>query len=253
LTLNSSPVEAIITSRYAPRSEKAAKIIAVLRNYVSKSNAGDAALSDFVCLDLGCGEGTIGRELARRTKFAVCVDIDGERVRYAANQKTDNNVFAQVDREGKLAMADAVFDVVICAQVYEHTLRQDLLAAEIWRVLRPGGICFFSGPNRLALIEEHYWLPFLSWLPQTWADSYVRLFNRHSHYDIKPMHYWQAKQLFEKFTIIDYNASLLRFPTQYHMNSHLRLFGWLSQMPDTFLQSLLPLLPNFNWILVKPK
>jgi SAM-dependent methyltransferase len=251
LAYNGSPLKTIKTARYAPRAEKAAKIIAVLRNYLSTHS--DAALAQLVCLDLGCGDGTIGREIGLQTQFVVSVDIDGKRVRCASEQKIDNTVFVQVDREGRLALADASFDLVICAQVYEHTLRQKDLAAEIWRVLRPGGICFFSGPNRLALIEEHYWLPFLSWLPQTWADSYVRLFNRHSHYDIKPLLYWQAERLFENFTIIDYNLQLLRYPAQFHMNSQLKSYGWLSQMPDIVLQSLLPLLPNFNWILVKPK
>ncbi len=62
-------------------------------------------------------------------------------------------------------LEDESCDLVICAQVYEHVPDDRRLAEEVYRVLKPGGVVFFSGPNWLFPIEGHYHLPFLHWLP----------------------------------------------------------------------------------------
>lgn len=209
-------------------------------------------LQHFHCLDLGCGDGLISRVLAEHVASVVGVDIDPQNVWRAATLPAICGGFAQVDREGRLAVRDDSVDVVVCAQVYEHTCDQSALVEDIWRVLRPGGICFLSGPNRLAVMEEHYWLPFLSWLPSPWANRYVRLFNRHDTYDVKPLFYWQLRGLLGRFHLVDYNYRLLQSPSQFAMTRQLGSLRWISQLPPFLLYALLPILPNYNWILVKP-
>lgn len=239
-------IESSPDPRYAPRAEKAAKIVAILQDYCG------AALQRFHCLDLGCGDGVISQSLAEHVASVVGVEIDAQNVWRAAARATERVSVAQVDREGRLAVRSGSVDLVVCAQVYEHTLDQAALAADIWRVLRPGGICFLSGPNRLALMEEHYWLPFLSWLPQAWADHYVRAFHRHDYYDVKPLAYWQLRRLLGRFTVVDYNYRLLQAPSQFAMSRQLGSMGWIAQLPPFVLRAALPLMPNYNWILVKP-
>ena len=51
---------------------------------------------------------------------------------------------------------------------------QSIHLKEISRVLEPGGNLYIAFPNRFAVIEPHYKLPFLSWLPQQLADLYVK-------------------------------------------------------------------------------
>lgn len=72
--------------------------------------------------------------------------------------------------------------------------------SELARVLRPSGIGYLAVPSRWMLVEPHYRLPFLSWMPQRAADAYVRLTGRGEYYDCRPfgplssnMHWqWQA-------------------------------------------------------------
>src|SRR3546814_17958343 len=54
---------------------------------------------------------------------------------------------------------------------------------EIRRVLAPDGVVYFAAPNRWRLVEPHFRLPFLSWLPNPASDRYVRVMGRGSHYD----------------------------------------------------------------------
>ena len=140
----------------------------------------------------------------------------------------------------------------ICAQVYEHVSDQTALAKEVWRVLRPGGICFFSGPNRLALMEEHYWLPLLSWLPRPIAHLYLRAFRRERFYDAYPLSQWGIRKLWKAFIIHDYTARLLREPKRFNMVGRIGKLGWIGRLPTPFLRALLLFAPNYNWVLEKP-
>ncbi len=48
---------------------------------------------------------------------------------------------------------DNKFHVVICNQMYEHVPDPERLMNEIFRILTPGGICYFGAINRLKIIE----------------------------------------------------------------------------------------------------
>ena len=113
------------------------------------------------------------------------------------------------------------------------------------------GFVFFSGPNRLAVLEEHYWLPFLSWLPQPLADLYVRLSRRGRKYDVWPMTYWQLRCLWSRFHLVDYTPSLLHEPKRFGVDDELGRFRFVSRLPLWVWRAVAPLLPNFNWILIK--
>lgn len=54
-------------------------------------------------------------------------------------------------------------------------------------MLRPGGIGYLAVPNRWQLVEPHYRLAFLSWLPPAWRSPYLRLRHRGAHYDCCPL------------------------------------------------------------------
>jgi hypothetical protein len=50
-------------------------------------------------------------------------------------------------------------------------------------------------PNRWQLVEPHYRLAFLSWLPPAWRTPYLRLRHRGSHYDCRPLSVPQVEAL----------------------------------------------------------
>ncbi len=216
------------------RQRKAAKILAVLHNFLGKD------LSHIHCLDVGCADGTMLREFAG--DFRSAIGIDPARPVYFTHATP------RICARGEaLPFPDERFDLVICAQVYEHVSHPTQLADEIRRVLKPGGVVFFSGPNRYALIEEHYHLPLLSWLPRGVANAYMRITHRGLTYNIRPMSYKQVRRLWQSFEIHDYTPKLLQNPAHYHVAERVGM-----KIPRQLGKFLRPLVPNFNWILRKP-
>lgn len=126
--------------------------------------------------DVGAGTGIIKNAL--EVEFAKPIygfDID----------------YAFIVERGRMAGADATrlpvrpesFDMILLNHIYEHVSDQAALFREAYRVLKPGGVAYVSAGNRLALMEPHYRLPFLSWLPNPLADRYVRWTRRGPGYD----------------------------------------------------------------------
>jgi len=141
------------------RAGKACKIAAVLR-----AEGGLQTRRERV-LDVGCSHGHILAALAPLAGHCVGVDLDLAAMRQGA--RGPSFVAADVER---LPFPARSFDVVVCNHVYEHTVNAAALLAEIRRVLRQDGVCYFAGPNRYSPIEPHYGLPLLSWLPRPLAD-----------------------------------------------------------------------------------
>jgi len=233
-------------SRYAPREDKAVKILALLKKHCIRD------LSALDCLDVGCGDGGITAQLAPHFRLVIGIDVEPQSVHRAKSSVRQKNLMFSVASAHHIPFNESSFDVVVCAQVYEHVQDQHALASEIWRIIRPGGVCFFSGPNRLKIMEEHYWLPFLSWLPRPLADRYLRAFRRVAAYDAFPRFYWELRKLWNKFEMTNTMIDLLRSPDRYavHLSRRYRMF--IRILPDWLLNLLSPLYPNYNWILVKP-
>lgn len=78
----------------------------------------------------------------------------------------------------RLPAADGTFDLLLLNHLYEHVEDQAALFREARRVLRPGGVAYVTAGSRWAVMEPHYRLPFLSWLPPRAADAYLRASGR---------------------------------------------------------------------------
>lgn len=95
----------------------------------------------------------------------------------------------------RLPFTDESFDVVLTNHVIEHVggdSAQRAHLAEVHRVLRSDGVGYLAVPNRWMLVEPHYHLIFLSWLPHSWRSSYLRLMRKGKFYDCEPL---EARQL----------------------------------------------------------
>jgi SAM-dependent methyltransferase len=205
-------------------------------------------LSSATCLDLGCSAGTITSALAPLFARIIGLDYDTTALRSPDAGFLQKSSLVAGDAM-RLPLGDSSMDVILCAQVYEHVPDDTVLAAEMWRVLRPGGMVFFSGPNKLFPIEPHYHLPFLHWLPSGLADRWLQGLSRSDCYYERSRTLWGLRRLLHQFTIRDVTLEVLRRHAELSPNRCLRT---LRRLPPFAWPALLPFVPNFNWILRKP-
>ena len=137
---------------------------------------GGVELPRAIILDIGCSTGLITDEIAQRAAFAVGVDVDADSIDYA--RRNSRRACFALAAAAELPFADGWFDAAVCNHVYEHVPDAMALMREIRRVLRPGGACYFAGGHTLQLIEPHYRIPFLSWLPRPMASAWLRRLGR---------------------------------------------------------------------------
>jgi SAM-dependent methyltransferase len=135
-------------------------------------------------LDAGCGSGHIAQRIGRsRPGFTVTgMDIADSRI------ARDAHTFVQLNGS-TMPFDDASFDAIISNHVLEHVgteSDQAAYLAELHRILANDGVLYLAVPNRYRLVEAHYSLPLLSWLPQKVADWLVRRTGKGTWYDITP-------------------------------------------------------------------
>jgi SAM-dependent methyltransferase len=224
------------------RLRKAAKIRLALQNFGMYTHDG-------LCLDVGSSSGIMTAQIAPLFGHTIGLDYDVTALGAIASQDRIAVDYVRGDAMG-LPFADNCVDVAICAQVYEHVPDDVQLFAEIYRVLKPGGVVFFSGPNWLFPVELHYNLPFLHWLPQAWANDLLRALGVDDQYYEKSRHMWGLRRLARRFEIFDATLDLLQSETLIATPWLRRLTGLL---PRSLWALLYPWLPNFNWILRKPQ
>lgn len=102
-------------------------------------------------LDLGCGDGR-GVDVIRACLPDVRYDgVDIAQSPEVSSRSRDDAAFHSYDGVN-LPFEDNSFDIVYSRQVFEHVRHPDRLAAQVWRVLKPGGI--FVGS--LAYLEPYH-------------------------------------------------------------------------------------------------
>ena len=126
-------------------------------------------------LDYGCGAGQIVKELRERDIYAFGCDVFYEGGDYSKSIETELFGDGVINRmEGDTIPFDnASFDFVINNQVFEHVENLDSVLAEIWRVLKPGGMVLSLFPDKGVWREGHCGVPFLHWFAK---DSRTRVY-----------------------------------------------------------------------------
>lgn len=229
------------------RLQRAARIASVLEDF------GDVALVYSTLLDVGASHGLITLALRPRVAFAVGVDVDRQGIAAAARESgaTDGTAFALASGM-QLPFVDGSFDIVVCNHVYEHVPDAPQLMAEVARVLRPGGLCYFAAGHRLQLIEPHHRLPFLSWLPRGMADAWLRWLGRGARYEEHFLMPWQVKGLFTAFSSArNVTPNVLRACARHGLGP-----AWLESLfrrvlPLPLARLVAGLLPTQLWLLRK--
>jgi len=190
------------------RLRKAETIVRVCRDY-----AGD--LRSLHLLDVGSSNGIIDNYLADHFGQVTGIDIDAPAMAHAQTRFDKANLHFLAGDAMNLDMAGDRFDAVVCTQIYEHVPDAQTLFSEIFRVLRPGGFCYFAGNNRIMLMEPHYRLPFLSMLPRPLAHRYIRLAGKGDYYHEKHFTRRTLRRLCSGFEIVDYSAMVIADPEKY--------------------------------------
>lgn len=228
------------------RYEKADRIVILLNRFFSLKQLKNVAV-----LDIGCSTGIIDYRLSKVVKTVTCVDIDKKALDFARKNVSSPNLEFKLADAMALPYKGSSFDIVVCTQVYEHVPDQKKLFSEIFRVLKKRGICYFAAVNKLSVLESHYNLPFLSLLPKSAADLYVKILKRGNEYYEKPLYYWQLKRILKNFKIIDFTSKILRSPNKFGYETKifskkpLNYIFWLLSPLSKYISS------TFIWVLIK--
>lgn len=130
-----------------------------------------APLAGLRILDIGCGRGELVWRLREGGARAFGVEIEPRYLESGAILNTtfrdELPVLALAEGNGRFPFPEASFDLVVSFQVLEHVSDLEVLAVEVARVLRPGGMTVHVFPAKYRVIEPHYALPFVHWLPKS--------------------------------------------------------------------------------------
>jgi SAM-dependent methyltransferase len=230
------------------RFEKAEKIYLVLREKYAQN------LSAAVVLDIGCSTGLIDQWLADKVKFIYGIDIDEAAVASAREVERIKSNFRFVQAGGdNLPFENNHFDIVISNIMYNLLTpeAQKTMFEEIYRCLKPQGLCYFAAPNKLLLVHGKYKLPFLDFLPLRLARLYAKLFS-----PIKDVYNEYPKTIFglrkmvhQRFVVQDITLEIIDNPRKYHF---MNIQNKIVQCGISFIARIgYLLLPNYIFILYK--
>lgn len=198
---------------------------------------------DFI-LEIGTGSGGIAAYFAAQNmQFNVqTVDVVDSRVSKEGYQ-------FQLVNGTTLPFEDESFDVVITNHVIEHVGESDAQLhhlCEIKRVLKKDGVAYLAVPNRWMLVEPHYQLIFLSWLPKKYRSKYLKKMRNIDFYDCEP---FEKKQLENLFDIVDFSyqnqtIQALKILLQDERENHKFLYYLFLFIPDFVLRVFLGVIPT---------
>jgi ubiquinone/menaquinone biosynthesis C-methylase UbiE len=90
-------------------------------------------------IDFGCGTGRLAAWLSSRGATVDGVDVTPEMIEVAQARRLPQATFIVIEDDG-LPFVNGTFDLAVSAYVLQYYVSQPGIAAEIARVLRPGGI-----------------------------------------------------------------------------------------------------------------
>lgn len=224
----------------AKRRRKAAKIVAVLEHFLGRDD-----LDGLVALDIGSSTGYTVEALVDAGAKVTGIDIDAPGIEFARQRFGDRATFLVADGSA-IPLADHSVDIVVFNHIYEHVVDPDAVLAEITRVLRPDGVAYFGFGNRLGVIEPHYRLPFLSWVPPKVANRYVTLFKRADDYYERFRTRGQLVRMCRPLQLWDYTYTVLSDSVRFRATDMVP--ARLASAPPALWRSLAPIMPTFIWI-----
>jgi SAM-dependent methyltransferase len=203
-------------------------------------------------LEVGTGSGGIAAWLGTRPggRYEVdAVDVTDSRV-------TREGFRFQLVEDVGLPFEDGTFDVVLSNHVIEHVgppSAQRAHLAELHRVLRADGVAYLAVPNRWMLVEPHFRLPFLSWLPEWLRSPYVRAAGKGERYDCLPLARGTAERLLAdaRFDFVQHCGDAIRLTFALERPTSLANRLLVSKLPDWAWAPLRSIFPTLIYTLRK--
>lgn len=229
------------------RLRVARQLFSLLSDYVDPKD-----FKNFKLLDVGCSAGDITAYFSKFAGKTVGVDVDKNAIRLAkeryANRK---NLTFIVASASKLPFDNESFDIVLCNQVYSYVADPEKLMNEIYRVMKKGGICLFTGDNLLRPIEPLYNLPFIRLLPKNLTKQILKLLGYKKIYIGSYKTLWGIKKLLGRFELEDYTIKVLKNPKKYNFSNLIKYKNLIGRIPNWALYLMEPFFPTFIFILRK--
>lgn len=132
------------------------------RNWMASHLSGLPAATPI--LEVGCGDGSFTKELARYSPNITAIDISESQI--AENARRFNGItFRQHDVAEQFPFEDNSFGVIWCSEVLEHLFDPAFALREMRRILKPGGKLLVTVPYHgyfknvliaLFKFDEHY-------------------------------------------------------------------------------------------------
>lgn len=226
------------------RRAKAEKILRLLSLHNKRGQV-------FRLLEVGTGSGTIAHyfSMLDSPSFRVtAVDVSDQR------KILDGYEFRKYDGR-RLPFRDESFDIVISNHVIEHVGDRALQAnhfSELCRVLDSDGCIYLATPSRWQIVEPHFSLPLLSWIPRRWRDGYVRIARKGGRYDCDPLGPIELRRLLDADGVScrDLNVQALRALNEIE-NPGWNLVRMAAIFPEWLLRRLTVLFPTQVYLIHK--
>ena len=150
--------------------------------------------------------------------------------------------------DGHLPFDDNTFDVVISNHVIEHIPNQKLHIYEIYRVLKDKGILYLATPNKFWIVDPHYRLPFISWLPRKFSKVYLK----NKKWDIFPLSFSMLKRLTKnKFELNNLTINVIKHPKKYNLDVMKKIQPLIRLIPISVIRIFNSIAPTYILILIK--
>lgn len=227
------------------RQQKARKLLAVLDDHFP------GELNDLSVLEIGCSTGIVSNMLSKRFRSVQGIDIDEKAIEHARENYQSSNLRFSIQSGVHTEFPDNSFDLVVCTHIYEHVPDARQLLAEIYRVLKSGGVCYFAAGNRLKIVEAHYNLPMLSIIPKPLAHLYLRLLKKGTFYYENHLTFWSLRSLVSRFKIVDYTLRIVEDPQKFYATEMINHGTLKQKMYIWILKQAYWICPTYIWLLCK--
>jgi SAM-dependent methyltransferase len=232
------------------RLQKARKTVAVILDTLREAGIEPRSTR---LLDIGCSTGILTRHYAEFFGSVVGIDIDDGAVEWASQHRAADNVAYRIGDSMEIPFVTGEFDLVTCTHIYEHVPDARRMLDEIFRVLRPGGICYFAAENRIRFWDGHYNLPLVTVLPQPLADLYLRVAGRGQRRYEKHRTLWGLRRLVRAFEVTDYTRAVVRDPKRFEATEMLWPGSPRQKAAIAILRFAYWAFPTYLWVLRKPE
>lgn len=102
-------------------------------------------------LDVGCGGGILSESMAEKGAEVTGIDLGEKALKVAKLHQLESGVkvdYQLISVEALAAQQPASFDVVTCMEMLEHVPDPEAIVQACARLVKPGGLVFFSTINR---------------------------------------------------------------------------------------------------------